>query len=640
MCGITGFWNLDGRSVSRMELERFTDSLAHRGPDGNGFYIDTDAKLGLGHRRLAIIDTSDAGRQPMPYAGGRYWISFNGEIYNFIELRSELEQHGYSFSTESDTEIVIAAFDKWGIDCQLRFNGMWAFAIWDRQERKLFLSRDRFGVKPLLYFYDGRRFAFASEMKAFLALDGFIVGFDPEMVAAALIDSKAVEGTERSLLCNLKRLLGGHCLIIDQKGDLKIQRWWNTLDHLEPVPDAYEAQIERYRELFLDACHIRMRSDVPIGTALSGGLDSSSIVCGMRHIRNAEKTVGDRLASDWQRAFVATYPGSVIDERAYADEVIRKTGANPVYCEITPDMYLDNFKRILFQFEEISDIHLGPWIVHRAQREHGVVVTLDGHGGDEALGGYPWHITAGFQNALRDISIGKAVEFLETMKGLEIFPQHQFYWKSLLALSRKYIDRLLSGNKEKWLSQPPARFYSPAYEEDRSRLTGYDALFKSLYVDFHFTHLPMVLRNFDRLSMAHGVEVRSPLMDWRLITFTFGLPSASKIGQGYTKRILRDAMKGLLPEGIRLRTRKLGFPNMAESWSSPRAKEFILDSVTSKEFQGSSIWNGRQVRQDLENAIRAQNNDETIKKAWKYTQAMFLIKSFQDRQKTILGQNA
>jgi asparagine synthase (glutamine-hydrolysing) len=229
MCGITGFWNLDGRSVSRMELERFTDSLAHRGPDGNGFYIDTDAKLGLGHRRLAIIDTSDAGRQPMPYAGGRYWISFNGEIYNFIELRSELEQHGYSFSTESDTEIVIAAFDKWGIDCQLRFNGMWAFAIWDRQERKLFLSRDRFGVKPLLYFYGGRRFAFASEMKAFLALDGFIAGFDPEMVAAALIDSKAVEGTERSLLCNLKRLLGGHCLIIDQKGDLKIQRRSNTI---------------------------------------------------------------------------------------------------------------------------------------------------------------------------------------------------------------------------------------------------------------------------------------------------------------------------------------------------------------------------------------------------------------------------
>ena len=630
MCGIAGFWNLNGMPVSRVKLETFTDTLTHRGPDGNGFYVDKDANLGLGHRRLAIIDTTDTGRQPMSFGNGRYWITFNGEIYNFLELRNELAQHGYQFVTESDTEVVMAAYDKWGEDCQLRFNGMWAFAIWDQKKKQLFISRDRFGVKPLMYFYNRKRFAFASEMKAFLALDWFQAEFDPEMVATALTDHQLIEGSERTLLRDLKRLLGGYCLSLKQNGDLKIRRWWNTLDHLEPVPASYDQQVERYRELFLDSCRIRMRSDVPIGTALSGGLDSSSIVCGMRHIRDLGNA-GDRLASDWQRAFVATYPGSIIDERPYADSVIQKTGATPVYCKITPDMYLKNFEHVLFQYEEISDLHLGPWMVHKAQREHGIVVTLDGHGGDEALGGYPWHVTADLQAAIKDLSIQKSLTLINTMKQLNLYPQEQFYWKSIQVISKKTLKRILK-KEDTWLKQPPAKFVSPAFEDDRARLKKRDALFQSLYVDFHFTHLPMVLRNFDRLSMAHGVEVRSPLMDWRLVAYAFSLPPESKISGGFTKRILRDAMKGLLPEDIRLRTGKLGFPNMAESWSSPKAKEFILDVVLSREFQESTVWNGPQIQQDLENATLV-GDDLKIKKAWKYVQAMSLIKSFQERRK-------
>jgi asparagine synthase (glutamine-hydrolysing) len=632
MCGIAGFWNLNHEPISETILERFTDSLSHRGPDGNGFYIDSDSNLGLGHRRLAILDTTDTGRQPMPYRNKRYWITFNGEIYNFLELRDELQQHGYQFFTESDTEVVMAAYDKWGEDCQLRFNGMWAFAIWDRQKKQLFLSRDRFGVKPLMYFYDGKHFAFASEMKAFLALEWFQVEFDPEMVAAALTDHQLVEGSERTLLCGLNRLLGGYCLTLNQKGDLKIRRWWNTLDHLEPAPATYDKHVEHYRELFLDASRIRMRSDVPIGTALSGGLDSSSIVCGMRYIRDTGNT-GERLANDWQRAFVATYPGSVIDERPYADQVIQETGANPIYCEITPEMYLENFQRVLFQYEEISDIHLGPWVVHKAQREHDVVVTLDGHGGDEALAGYPWHVTAALKNALSGFSPRQVAKSLDTMKKLELFPQEQFYWKSALALGSKWMDKHLK-KEHSWLTQAPAEFNSPAYEEDRSRFKERDALFQSLYVDFHFTQLPMNLRDFDRLSMAHGVEVRSPFMDWRLVTFTFSLPSESKIGGGFTKRILRDALKGILPEPIRLRTRKLGFPNMTESWSSPRAQEFIQDAVMSPGFRDSGIWDGKRIRTELDTALRRQELP-VIQKAWIYVQAMSLMEMFQERRRSL-----
>jgi asparagine synthase (glutamine-hydrolysing) len=353
----------------------------------------------------------------------------------------------------------------------------------------------------------------------------------------------------------------------------------------------------------------------------------------MRQIRDSGDT-SERLAGDWQRAFVATYPGSVIDERSYADEVVRKTGVHPVYCEISPNMYLENFQRVLFQYEEISDIHLGPWIVHKAQREHGVVVTLDGHGGDEALGGYPWHVTASLKDALSGFSTRRALDSLDTMKKLELFPQEQFYWKSAQALGSKWINKRLK-KEQTWLTVSPAEFVSPAYEEDRPRIKERDALFRRLYMDFHFTQLPMNLRDFDRLSMAHGVEVRSPFMDWRLVIFTFSLPSVSKIGAGFTKRILRDALKNILPESIRLRTRKLGFPNLAESWSSPKAQEFIRDAVSSLSFQGSGIWDGKRINTELEAAMRRQDLP-VVQKAWIYVQAMTLMEMFQEKRKSLL----
>ena len=627
MCGIAGLWNLNGEPISPEELNSFINSLAHRGPDGSDIYIDSNSNLGLGHRRLAIIDTSDGGRQPMSYADGRYWIVFNGEMYNFLELKAELEKLGYSFKTESDTEVILTAYHHWGEDCQLKFNGMWALAIWDSKERKLFVSRDRFGVKPMIYHFDENHFAFASEMKAFLALDWFEPEFDPAMVALALTNERLIEGDERCMLKGLNHLLGGHCLTLRQGEAPKIRRWWNTLDHLETVPQKYEDQVARFRELFLDACRIRMRSDVPIGTALSGGLDSSSILCGMTHIRNTTNA-SDRLAHEWQKAFIMTYPGAVIDERKYADEVIRKTGVTPIYCTGASDLYLDHFDDILFQYEEISDIHLGPWLVHKFQRENNVVVTIDGHGGDELLGGYPWHVTAALKDSISKFSPRRARDVLSIMKGLELFPQNQFYLKSAQALFWKMTKE----DRQPWLAQPAAEFTSSAYEHDMPLIKDRDALFKALYVDFHFTQLPMNLRDFDRLSMAHGVEVRSPFMDWRLACYSFSLPSPVKIGSGFTKRILRDALKGILPEAIRTRTRKLGFPNLAEAWTSPRAQEFIRDVVNSADFQESNIWNGKNVAEDLALAIQNQDSDQ-LHQAWIYVQAASLMRLFREKRK-------
>ncbi len=643
MCGITGLWNLNGEFVEPRVFDMFTDSLAHRGPDGRGVYIDAQLPLALGQRRLAIIDTSELGRQPMSYADGRYWIVYNGEIYNFLELRMELLAMGYQFTTDSDTEVILAAYDRWGEDCLLRFNGMWAMAIWDRRIKQLFVSRDRFGVKPMHYFYDGERFAFASEMKAFLALDWFPVEFDEEMIATALTHYHLIEGTERCLLKRLHRLPGGHCLTVRADGSLVKKRWWNTLDHLTEVPRRYDDQAERFKELFLDACRIRMRSDVAIGTALSGGLDSSSVLSAMRHIRHSSGNM-ERLAVDWQRAFTATYPGTPEDERKYAEEVIAHTGAQAVYSEIEPAMMLRHYNDILFQFEEISDIHIGPWQVYKAQRENNVIVSIDGHGGDELLGGYYYHVQAALRDALKPFPRPwRHSDLKQTLLSLDLFPQEADYniptFSSLLTEKIEAFRWRMRGNgstlnsSNSWLNYRPVPFSPTSLDADQLRLRKRNLLFEKLYLSFHYADLPTNLRDFDRLSMAHGVEVRAPFLDWRLVTYSFSLPSASKMGYGFTKRILRDAMRGVLTESIRVRRSKGGFVNPAGAWLANHAEPFIMDWLSSERFINSSIWHGRQIQQDVGNAFRTDNY-YVIHRGWLYLQAMHLMRLFRERATT------
>lgn len=640
MCGITGLWNLNGEFVETRVFDRFTDSLAHRGPDGRGVYVDAQLPLALGQRRLAIIDTSELGRQPMSYADGRYWIVYNGEIYNFLELRMDLLAMGYQFVTDSDTEVILAAYDRWGEDCLLRFNGMWAMAIWDRQAKQLFVSRDRFGVKPMHYFYDGERFAFASEMKAFLALDWFPVEFDEEMIATALTRYHLVEGTERCLLKRLHRLPGGHSLTLRADGSMIKRRWWNTLDHLTEVPRRYDDQVERFKELFLDACRIRMRSDVAIGTALSGGLDSSSVLSAMQHIRRSSGNM-QRLAVDWQRAFTATYPGTPEDERKYAEEVIAHTGVQAMYTEIEPAMMLRYYDDILFQFEEISDIHVGPWQVYKAQRENNVIVSMDGHGGDELLGGYYYHVQAALRDTLNPLPRPwRHSDLKQTLLSLDLFAHEADYnvptFSSLLMEKIETLKWKMRGisstmvSSNPWLNYHPVPFSPKPLEADRLRLRKHNRLFEKLYLSFHYADLPTNLRDFDRLSMAHGVEVRAPFLDWRLVTYSFSLPSASKIGHGFTKRILRDSMRGILPETIRVRKSKGGFVNPAGAWLANHAETFIMDGLSSGQFMNSSIWRGTQVQQDVTSAFHTRNY-YAIQQGWLYLQAMHLMKSFKEK---------
>lgn len=590
MCGIVGIWNLNKIPLDKTELNQFTDSLAHRGPDGRGIYVDEKASLGFGHRRLSILDISENGHQPMSYANGLYHITFNGEIYNFLELREELKGYGYSFVTDTDTEVILAAYDKWGADCQARFNGMWAFAIWNSADKELFISRDRFGVKPLFYFYDGKRFIFASELKAFFNLNNFNAEINYENFTRNIINPNALQGTEESLLTGIKELPAGRCLTLKPGYSPVVNQWWAIYKNIEDNLNSYAEQTLKFKEIFLDACRIRMRSDVPIGTSLSGGLDSSSVLCSIKHIVSGSGN-NLRQANDWQKAFIAVYPGTVQDEKKYAEMVIRYTGAKPVFVDVKEDDVISNISAAMYAAEDVYDVHIGPWLIYRSQRQNGVKVSLDGHGGDELLAGY-----IKTNDSFSSVNMSEAI--------LSVMPT--FVLKKLF----HYIYSHNSGNMQpivnrmKWFKFIPAPLRKEFNPEEEKFLEGKDSLFNTLYRQMYFDTLPAILRNFDRCSMAHGVEVRCPFLDWRLVSYAFSLPPESKMNRNYNKLILRDSMRDILPDKIRTRKKKLGFSNPNFEWIKGKLKPFILDNVNSADFLQSDIWHGNLIRDVVETEYR------------------------------------
>lgn len=624
MCGITGIWNLSGELVERDQLLSMTRSLAHRGPDGEGVYID--GPLGLGHRRLAILDLGHQAAQPMSYGNGRYHITYNGEVYNFLELREELEGKGHRFRTETDTEVILAAYEQWGADCLLRFNGMWALAIWDAQEHTLFLSRDRFGVKPLFYLWDGKRFAFASEMKAFLAVPWFDADLDRGMIASAIRDIDAVETSQLCLFQGLRNLQAGHLLVVRNNGEPRAKRWWRTADHLVKAPSRFEEQGEVFRELFLDAVRVRMRSDVPVACSVSGGLDSSSVLCAMSATRERGAS-GERQAASWQTAFFSWYPGTVNDEREYAEAAIHRAGSHARIFEMDPEAVPGMLDELIFQCEEIQSPHPGPWLLYREMRRAGIPVSLEGHGGDELMAGYPHHVIFARERALGAIPHPlEAVRLSAILRGLAeggcgrptfrdvavvgrllMRPFRKSRTSSSagqgnvpLAPERPDGERMHQKNVSLWLRTPPRSDLPELVSVDETVLLA--PLTGLLYQDFHNCALRTILRDFDRYSMAHGIEIRCPLLDWRLVCFGFSLPPSSVLGGGYTKRVLREAMKGILPEKVRTRTLKRGYKAPIGDWWHGSLREFVRDTVSSSSFLQSDIWDGPGIRDLVESA--------------------------------------
>lgn len=601
MCGIGGIVNFPACPIADSELDLLSRSLAHRGPDGEGIWRSPDRAVGLVHRRLAILDASARSNQPMLSGDSRYILIYNGEIYNFLELKAELAKLGHVFRSDGDTEVLLAAWQEWGESMQPRLNGMWALAIYDLHEQRLFLSRDRFGIKPLVYSLSGPRFAFASEIRALTGLP-FVAGrFDPYAGLQMLRLPFSIEGTDRTLFSDIMRLPGGHCATV-AGGRIRVSRWWRTVDHLVDVPRAPAEQQAEFRRLLIDSVRLRLRSDVSVGTSLSGGFDSSTIAGVMAAVA-AEAGPHPRESSDWRRAFVASMPGEQYDETDYALEAAGFAGALPRLVTINNDNALERVEQVLADLDDVYiSLPTAPWLVYQTMRKDGVVVSLDGHGADELMGGY----------RQRGQSLGFQLRNLVSAAGVRL-PMLQRAGDAARALVRKSrgVDYTRGRNGAK-------PFPKPAPSTDRlPRQWG--TLNVRLYQLFHCDVLPTILRNFDRTSMAHAVEVRMPFMDWRLVTYTMSLPDEAKIQAGVTKYIARTAMRGYLPDRIRLNTQKIGFNSPMPSWLNGPLRGWVDELMARPCEPFDSLVHARSLRQRLHELGKHQRwTWETATGLWPY----------------------
>lgn len=636
MCGIAGILKFNAQSVEAREIKKLTDAIAHRGPDGEGCWINKSENLGLGHRRLSVLDLSDNASQPMHYADGRLTIVYNGEIFNFAELREELGNKGYKFTSDSDTEVLLASYHYWGKDCLHKFNGFWAFAIWDELNQELWLARDRFGIKPLHYMHQqGQQFIFGSETIQFKYIDGYKRLPDEAMITYNIQNSWGIEGLGKTIFKGIEQIRPGHFMIVKPNEESREIQWWKTSDHLVQVPSSYAEQVEKFKELFEDAVKLRLRSDVNIASALSGGLDSSSVFATIRNIATAKEKIY-RIPNEWQRAFVAVFPDTEQDERIFADSVLDYVNGEAVYVDCNNNNDLE--AKLMLSIRNHDSISATPLFIiddlYASMNSHNITVSMDGHGVDEMMYGYPFNVLNAYGHQIHDANYAKEIKGI--YQGMLPANQGKYFNNSMKFHNRlyRYTNRKTShlfnkfirtDQKTQWLNVDINEAINLTDHPVPDRFQGSEA---QLYSDFHFTTLPTILRNFDRGAMRNGIEIRMPFLDFRLVTYVFSLPMKSKLGDGYTKRILRDAMKGVLPELVRTRQLKTGFNAPLKSWFQRELKDFILDEVSSTEFVNNNIWNGKVIRNHVISKSRSGvwTNEECIK-FWSVMNAHLLFKN-------------
>ncbi|MBN8692484.1 MAG: asparagine synthase (glutamine-hydrolyzing) [Bacteroidetes bacterium] len=641
MCGIAGIVHLNSEQVRPDKLRSFTDSIFHRGPDGSGYELVENGLVGFGHRRLSILDLTEAGKQPMYSSDKKLLITYNGEVYNFLEIKKELEGLGNNFNTKTDTEVILKAYQQWGMDCLNRFNGMFAIAIWDFQKKSLKLVRDRFGVKPLYFlFVPDSIFAFASETIAFKHLANFKREINNDVFQLALQQPELIEGSDKTIYKKIYQLRPGHFLELNNFSTPQVKRWWNTKDHFVEIPTKYEHQVEKFTELFEDACKIRMRSDVTLASALSGGLDSSSVYSTLHEISKSGSVL-ERVPSNWQQAFVATFPGTSIDERSYAEKVVNAINGKAIY--ITPD-YSNLVNEIIKTTRLFDGVVSTPIIsisdIYKSMRNNGVTVSMDGHGVDEMMYGYNSYVYQAFYDAIEESNFKRAEEYALILCGLSpnynindlrnvinSFNKSKFR-KGISLLRNKLFRNYIKQNNEKSVSWYQ-KLNSELIHEINIQQDAPEKWSKSekmVYNDFHNFSLPINLRDFDRASMQNGIEIRMPFMDYRLVTYVFSLPISSKIGNGFTKLILRDSMKGILPEEIRTRTYKVGIGAPMQEWFEGVLKEFVFDTINSVSFKQSPFWNADVISEEISMSYKMNKlNKSFCNKTWNILNAQIIL---------------
>ena len=631
MCGICGIFSFKHK-VAPTVVQKMNQLLRHRGPDDEGYLI-ADTKAGIfsprtgdetipalrnrlesvskmngfapnlvfGHRRLSIIDLSEKGHQPMTRDGN--WIVYNGEIYNYIELRRELTTFGHSFETGSDTEVILTAYQEWGFDCLHRFNGMWAFAIWDNQRKQLFCSRDRFGIKPFYFHLSKKHFVFASEIKAILASS--LSKVEPnDRAIYEFLTYGLVDHLKETFFRDIYRLVPGEYLLINNSGVSIFYSWWK-LNGREVPSDTREA----FRQLFKDSIRLRLRSDVPVGSCLSGGLDSSYVVSQMAELGDTVNT------------FSAVYgKGLHGDESEFIDEVVQKVGATKHTVIPGPIELKRELQDLIYHQEEPfgSTSIFAQWKVMELARSREVTVLLDGQGADEQLGGYNKYFGIFFGILFKRFKwiklANSLIDYLRLHKKRNIFA-HTIYYTLPQKLRKIARNRLVP------LKTEFRKKYTHCHPDD------YPDNFNEVLKYFIVNSLPQLLRYEDKNSMAFSRETRLPFLDYRLVELIYSLPVDDKIDRAVTKIIMRKAMKGIVSERIRNRHDKVGFETPELEWFRRELKPYIMSILNSDRFSTRPYWDSEKIKAVYESLMQGRSNSNMI---WRFISVELWLRSFID----------
>ena len=599
MCGIAGQFVLNGEEADADLVAAMAERLRHRGPDGEGTYFS--GPVGLAHRRLAIIDLSDEGRQPMANEDGSLWIVFNGEVYNYLELRGDLRALGHRFATATDTEVVLHAYEEWGRDCLHRFNGMWAFAIWDNRRRELFCARDRLGVKPLYYTLAGESFLFASEIKALLAHPA--VGRRPnDRMLSTFLAWGVADHTGETMYDGIFQLRPAHSIVVSAEGAGEPERYWDLSMNAAPGGADDDAAAGRVRDLLTDAVRLRLRSDVPVGTCLSGGIDSSTITFLINDLLRAEhpESVGDR-----QKTFSVCFDDPRFDESRHIDTVVAATEV--ASHRITPDtegLWEDIGRLLYMQDEPFASLSIyAQYCVMRLASDE-VKVVLDGQGADEQLAGYIAYQMPYVRGLLRQ---GRVLAALREAVGGAQHHRSFFSWAIRQSLVRSERRGLLRGDA------PEVLRYAGSLDEVLAR-------------EITASNLPLLLHWEDRNSMAFSIEARVPFLDYRLVEYLAGLPLDQKIRGGVTKYVLRRAIRGLVPDAVRCRMDKMGFVTPEEAWMKDELAVHILDLFSTPEFARRPYWDAELVLQNYREFLDGKSEYST--EFWRIACAEVWLRQF------------
>jgi asparagine synthase (glutamine-hydrolysing) len=658
VCGIAGIFSPAGKPVDTRLLVRMTTAIRHRGPDDEGYILsnthlstvqpfrgsdtipeisnpdinfpfsfDNAPNLGLGWRRLSIIDLTPTGHQPMTNAERSLWIVFNGEIYNYVELRRELQAKGFAFRTQSDTEVILHSYSAWGTDCVNHLNGMWGFALYDVKEKRLFCARDRFGIKPFYYWWNGTMFHFASEIKALLESNEIPRRANGGTVYDYLTH-RIIDHTDETFFESIVQLRPGHWLQIDQAG-LRAERYYQ----LSYSPDAGTFDENRcrqladeFRERFTDSIRIHLRTDVTLGSCLSGGLDSSSIVCTANQLIFGSEGVSRALIGDRQKTFTATFDDPRFSEEQFVKSVINQTQVNPYFIQPSGRGLLTELSAFVRAHDEpvISTSMYAQWNVMRLAAQNKIKVLLDGQGGDELLGGYRWHLPVFHGQLLKELRFGDMIHEMRSaheVSGLSwsslTKPVAQKLAKSLVP--RSFLGNLLTvaGYLGKDYAGTGANRFTQLEKSDFS-------LQQRLWEEETLFNLQQLLHYEDRNSMAFSIEARVPFVEHRLIEFVMNVPAVYKIHDGWSKYLLRRAMEGQLPKEIQWRRDKMGFVTPEELWMRELHGEFLTllrqGSMRSERFVQSQKF-----VHDFERSLLPFSSSDI----WRFLNLEFWMREFQ-----------